>query len=170
MKFCPRRRSCPGQVVSSNKIKFLGNVLPQAAQLPRTSDFFKQTIGFMGKVLPLAAQLPRTSGSVEKKRPTTTAKGAERLLGGPGEPLECRGSGGRSLAQPQEGCGGAQPPHRPCLAPWRDGTASGAPPLPSHGGMPNKMLPSKPYRLKKVWQSQGGLAVPSKLWSRKRVL
>ena len=53
-------------------------VLPQAAQLPRTRGFFKKC-WISGKKV-----LPRTSGSVAKKRPTAAAKGAERLLAGPG--------------------------------------------------------------------------------------
>ena len=43
-KFCPRQRSCPGQVVSSKKnVDFLEKVLPQAAKLPGTSGFFKKS-------------------------------------------------------------------------------------------------------------------------------
>ena len=36
-KFCPRQRSCPGQVVSSETKIISEEVLPQAAKLPRTS-------------------------------------------------------------------------------------------------------------------------------------
>ena len=88
-KFCPRQRSCPGQVVSSKK-SFPGQVLPQAAKLPGTSGSFKKkhflendlsqaaklpgTSGFFQKndfleeVLPQAAKLPGTSGLFIKKR------------------------------------------------------------------------------------------------------
>ena len=89
-KFCPRQRSCAGQVVSSKKVKLLEKVLPQAAKLPRTSGFFKKSRlsgkcsapgseaawdkwflhkknHFLPKVLPQAAKLPRTSGSFKKK-------------------------------------------------------------------------------------------------------
>ena len=54
---------------------FEKNTSTQAAQPPQTSDFFKE-VGFLEKVL------PQTSGSAARKRTTTAAKGAERLLGG----------------------------------------------------------------------------------------
>ena len=41
-KFCPRQRSCPGQVASSKRHDFLEEVLPQAAKLPGTSGLFKK--------------------------------------------------------------------------------------------------------------------------------
>ena len=69
-EFCPRQRSCPGQVVSSKnrfleksapgseaardklplqKNNFLPKVLPQAAKLPGTSGFFKRKGRISGK-------------------------------------------------------------------------------------------------------------------------
>ena len=65
---------------------------------------YSKKVGFLKKKkLPQAAQLPWTRGSVERKRPTSAAKGAERLLGGPG------GGAPRNAG----GCVGAQPPHLP---------------------------------------------------------
>ena len=64
-KICSRQRSCPGQVTSSKTLDFLGKVLPQAAQLPQTGDFFKKMIS--GKVLPQAKQLPQTYDFFKKK-------------------------------------------------------------------------------------------------------
>ena len=89
-EFCPRQRSCPGQVASSTKKNsFLPKVLPQAAKLSGTSGFFKKKsvsakssapgseaardkwllqkeVSFLPKVLPQAAKLPRTSGFFKK--------------------------------------------------------------------------------------------------------
>ena len=50
-------------------MKNLGQVLPQAAQLPRTSDFFKGRVKILGQVLPQAAQLPQTSDYDPSARP-----------------------------------------------------------------------------------------------------
>ena len=41
-KFCPRQRSCPGQVVCSKKSLFLRKVLPQAAKLPGIRGLLKK--------------------------------------------------------------------------------------------------------------------------------
>ena len=41
--FCPRQRSCPGQVACSKKSDFRERVLPQAAKLPVTSGLFKKS-------------------------------------------------------------------------------------------------------------------------------
>ena len=91
-KFWPRRRSCPGQVASSPKNKFLenssapgsetawdkwlppnktkqqlsGKNMSQAAKLPQTSGFFQKKVTFLEQVLPQAAKLPRTSGFRQK--------------------------------------------------------------------------------------------------------
>ena len=66
-KFCPRQRSCSGQVTSSKtNIDFLEKVLPQAAQLPQTCDFFNNK-SISGKNLPQAAQLPRIGDFFENK-------------------------------------------------------------------------------------------------------
>ena len=68
------------------------------SRILRSSCQHSSLVKFLGKVLPQAAQLPQTSGSVAKKRPTAAAKGAERLLGGPGggAPRKAGGCGGRS--------------------------------------------------------------------------
>ena len=44
IKFCPRQRSCPGQVACSKKVRFLRKSSPQTAKLPGTSGLFKKTI------------------------------------------------------------------------------------------------------------------------------
>ena len=88
--FCPRQRSCPGQVASSKKVGFLRKkVLPEAAKLPGTSGFFEKVVFLIKssapgseaardkwllqksrisekKILPQAAKLPGTSGFFKK--------------------------------------------------------------------------------------------------------
>ena len=74
--FCPRRRSCPGQVASSKKKHcFLETKsLPQAAQLPGTSGFFKKKMIFWAKICPRHRSCPgqvarsRTSGLFKKSQ------------------------------------------------------------------------------------------------------
>ena len=41
-KFCPRQRSCPGQIVGSPKEMFFEENQPQAAKLPAASGLFKK--------------------------------------------------------------------------------------------------------------------------------
>ena len=66
--------------------------------------------------LPQAAQLPQPSGSVEKKRPTVAAKGAECVLGGQdgGTPRNA-GVLGSQPPRKQGGAGGRSPP-RPLVS------------------------------------------------------
>ena len=84
-KFCPRQRSCPGQVACSKKVEILRKVLPQAAKLPGTNGLFKE-VRFLRrkKVLPQAAKLPGTSGLL-KKSPISEIKFCLRQRSYPGQ-------------------------------------------------------------------------------------
>ena len=54
-------------VIFLKQSDFWNKYLPLAAQLPRTSGFFKNMSDFLKQALPLAAQLPTTSGLFKKK-------------------------------------------------------------------------------------------------------
>ena len=60
-QICPRQRSCPRHVVSSNKIRFPRKKrLPQTAQLPRTSGLFRTNKSeFWKKFCPRQRGCPR---------------------------------------------------------------------------------------------------------------
>ena len=101
-KFCPRQRSGPGQVVCSKKVKkSRKKICPEQRSCPGQVACYKKKQLFMTSSAPGSEAapdkwlgqkktdfweevLPRTSGSGARKRTTAAAKGAERLLGGPG--------------------------------------------------------------------------------------
>ena len=67
-KFCPRKRSCPGQVASSKKINCLPKVLPQAAKLPGTSGFSRKKLIFWKKFCPRQRSCPGQAASSKKSK------------------------------------------------------------------------------------------------------
>ena len=60
--FCPRQRSCPGQVVSSKNRYFLPRKGSAPGSAAAPDKWRVQKIRFLEKVLSQAAQLPQTSG------------------------------------------------------------------------------------------------------------
>ena len=67
-KFCPRQRSCPGQVTSSKQTsEFREKVLPQAAKLPGTSGVFKKSLQFEKKFCLRQRSCPGQVDSSKKK-------------------------------------------------------------------------------------------------------
>ena len=78
-KFCPRQRSCPGQVACSKKTYFLRNVLPQAAKLPGTSGLLKKESVFENKLCPRQRSCPGQVACSKKSHvfKTSSAPGSE---------------------------------------------------------------------------------------------
>ena len=66
-KFCPRQRSCPGQVASYRKFGFLEKHLPQAAKLPGTSGLFKKKVDFLEKSSAPGSEAARDKWCLQNK-------------------------------------------------------------------------------------------------------
>ena len=65
-RFCPRQRSCPGQVASSRKNEFSAESSAPGSEAAQDKWLVQKSLNFEEKLLPQAAKLPGTSGLFKK--------------------------------------------------------------------------------------------------------
>ena len=106
-KFCPRQRSCPGQVASSKKGSYFEEkVLPQAAKLPGTSGLSKKTRFSGNTFCPRQRSCPGQVASSKRSEFWEKSSALDKWFGREKANNRC----GQGRGAPFGGSGGRSPP------------------------------------------------------------